>query len=185
MVVTPAVDLDDLFEWLARCEGRHGGDPVDILEHSLQCADRLAEVVPDDVELQLAGLTHDVGHILPGAHSRSGEHAAADQHGEAGAQFVAAVLGIGTARLVELHVPAKRYLVATDPTHASRLSEGSTTSLAAQGGPMDAREVAAFEADPDRTRAVALRRADEAAKDPGAATSTLHRWRATAEEWLG
>ena len=112
MVVTPAVDLDDLFEWLARCDGRDGGDPVDILAHSLQCADRLAEMAPDDVELQLAGLTHDVGHIVPGAHD------ADDLHGELGGRLVGTVLGSGVARLVELHVPAKRYLVATDPTYA-------------------------------------------------------------------
>ena len=179
MVVTPAVDLDDLFEWLARCDGRDGGDPVDILGHSLQCADRLAETAPEDVELQLAGLTHDVGHILPGAHD--GE----DLHAEVGGRFVADVLGSGVARLVELHVAAKRFLVATDRAHTSRLSAGSTHSLAIQGGPMDADEVAAFETDPHGTRAAMLRRADEAAKDPAAATSNLHRWRETAREWLG
>jgi predicted HD phosphohydrolase len=185
MFVTPAVDLDELFEWLARCDGRDGGDPVDILAHSLQCADRLAEAAPLDVELQLAGLTHDVGHILPGAHNLPGAHEAEDLHGEVGGGFVADVLGHGVARLVELHVPAKRYLVATDPAHAGRLTMGSTISLAAQGGPMDAQEVAAFEADPDGPRAVALRRADESAKDPHATTSTLDRWRETAEAWLG
>jgi predicted HD phosphohydrolase len=179
MVVTPAVDLDELFEWLTRCDGVDDGDPVDVLVHSLQCADRLAEMAPDDVELQLAGLTHDVGHVLPGAHERD------DRHGEIGGQFVGRVLGPDAARLVELHVAAKRYLVATDPGHANRLSSASTHSLAVQGGPMVAREVAAFEHDPLGPRAVVLRRADEAAKDPGAATSTLHRWRETAEAWLG
>jgi predicted HD phosphohydrolase len=179
MVVTPAVDLDDLFEWLSRCDGRDGGDPVDILVHSLQCADRLAATAPDDVELQLAGLTHDVGHIVAGAHDDD------DLHGEIGGRLVAGVLGGRVARLVELHVPAKRYLVATDPAYGGELSAGSTISLAFQGGPMDASEVAVFERDPLGPRAAILRRADEAAKDPGAVTSTLSRWRETAEEWLG
>jgi predicted HD phosphohydrolase len=179
MVVTPAVDLDDLFEWLARCDGRDGGDPVDILAHSLQCADRLAETAPDDVELQLAGLAHDVGHILPGAHDGD------DLHAEVGGRFVADVLGREVARLVELHVAAKRFLVATDPAHVSRLSAGSIDSLATQGGAMHPDEVVAFERDPVGTRAAMLRRADEAAKDPAAATRSLRHWRDTAEEWLG
>jgi predicted HD phosphohydrolase len=178
MVVTPAVDLDDLFEWLSRCDGRDGGDPVDILAHSLQCADRLARMAPDDVELQLAGLTHDVGHILPGAHDD-------DLHGELGGRLVGTVLGSRVATLVELHVPAKRYLVATDPAYGGELSAGSTISLALQGGPMDPGEAAAFEGDPLGPRAAILRRADEAAKAPGAATSTLSRWREMAEVWLG
>jgi predicted HD phosphohydrolase len=139
----------------------------------------LAERAPDDTELQLAGLTHDLGHVLAGAHD------GADLHGEAGARFVAALLGPDVARLVELHVPAKRYLVATDPGYGEVLSDGSSISLATQGGPMHPDEVAAFERDPLAGRAAVLRRADEAAKDPGAPTTSLDDWRSVVEDWIG
>ena len=46
------------------------------------------------------------------------------------------------------------------------LSAGSVASLERQGGPMDAAEVAAFEANPGWEDAVALRRWDDQAKVP-------------------
>ncbi|KMW57127.1 hypothetical protein AIOL_002087 [Candidatus Rhodobacter oscarellae] len=51
---------------------------------------------------------------------------------------------------VRYHVPAKRYLCATDPAYMDQLSDASVLSLGLQGGPMSADEVAAFEANPHR-----------------------------------
>lgn len=160
---------------LVECDGRldslgDDGDPIDILSHSLQCAFVLREQAPDDVELQVAGLVHDVGHVL-----RPGDAAA---HGDVAAAFVASVLGARVAALVALHVPAKRYLVATDPAYAASLSDGSTRSLALQGGLADADARARFEAEPFHADALRLRRADEAAKVVGRAVPGLDSWRA-------
>jgi predicted HD phosphohydrolase len=144
------------------------GDPVDVLDHGLQCAHELAAVAPDDAELQVAGLVHDLGHALDGRHALD--------HGEVGARHVGPLLGARVARLVALHVPAKRYLVAVDAAYAIGLSGGSTRSLELQGGPMTPGEVAAFGADPHAGDAATLRRADDAAKVVGRRVPGLERW---------
>ncbi len=141
---------------------------LSILNHGLQCADHLRRSYPDDTELQVAGLLHDVGHVLvPGDEPR---------HGSVGADFVRPVLGDRVAAIIEAHVPAKRYLVATDADYRGILSEGSVRTLVAQGGSMDAEEIAKFERTPHFTSALRLRRADESAKDPGAVPPPLTDW---------
>ena len=50
-----------------------------------------------------------------------------------------------SAEPVRLHVPAKRYLCATDPHYFAQLSPASVHTLKLQGGPMAAQEVARFE----------------------------------------
>ena len=136
------------------------------LDHGLQCAHQLRLVAPDDVGLQVAGLVHDIAHGLSviDAHDRHGEAAVID------------VLGPRIARLVGLHVAAKRYLVAIDPAYRARQSPVSVDTLALQGGEMSADEVRAFEAEPHAAAAVNLRRADEAAKVPGRDVPGLDAW---------
>ncbi|MGW1727895.1 HD domain-containing protein [Streptomyces sp. NPDC002306] len=174
--VDPVDSVDGLMALLADCEDSwdtpdRSGDPVDILDHGLQVAAVLAQRHPDDEELQVAGLVHDIGHhLLPGDEAGHGEHAGA---------AVAALLGPRTARLVALHIPAKRYLAATDPRLT--LSPESARTLGCQGGAMTEAEVAAFEADPDFEAAVALRRADDAGKVIGLRVPGLAHWRPAVE----
>src|SRR6201999_4161796 len=66
---------------------------------------------------------------------------------------------------VRLHVDAKRYLCATDPSYIHRLTPASQHSLSLQGGPMTPAEVAAFEARPHHRAAVQVRLWDDAGKD--------------------
>ncbi|MGV9677491.1 HD domain-containing protein [Nocardia sp. NPDC003482] len=170
----PLASVDELMTLLADCADAwdtpdRSGDPVDILDHDRQCAELLRRSHPEDEELQVAGLVHDIGHALvPGDDAGHGRH---------GADAVRGLLGPRVARLVELHVVAKRYLAATDSRHAAELSASSRRTLVAQGGPMTAAEIAAFEADPDFAAAVALRRADDAGKVVGLAVAPLERWR--------
>jgi predicted HD phosphohydrolase len=183
MSVVPASSLDEIFGLLTSSSGvfdgldGDDGDAIDILSHSLQAADRTAELASADIELQVAALVHDLGHRVPLAGD------VLDGHGEAGAALVRGVLGDDVARLVELHVPAKRYLVTTDGRYAALLSDASTTSQARQGGAMTPRERAAFEADPLAERAIVLRRADEAAKVDGRATTPLDTWQRRVHDW--
>jgi predicted HD phosphohydrolase len=136
------------------------------LDHGLQCAFDLQTLRPHDRELQLAGLVHDIGH-------RFGPD---ETHGALGAERVRGLLGDRVAGLVEAHVPAKRYLVATDASYRSRLSSESTRTLGVQGGPFGPDAVASFLSGPLAADAIALRRADEAAKVPGRAVPPLAHW---------
>jgi predicted HD phosphohydrolase len=163
--VTP----DALLELLARGTQHADEEALDVLDHSLQCAALLAERHPDDRELQLAGLVHDVGTIL-----RPDEPA---RHASTGAAAVAPLLGHRVAWLVSWHADAKRYLVTTDPEYRARLSARSIVTLEAQGGLMDDSEVAALAAAPDLEDLLELRRADDDAKVVGRTVPPLDTWR--------
>jgi predicted HD phosphohydrolase len=159
----PAASLDDVIEVLRSSASYDLTlDPSahhDLLDHSLQTAAVIRAGHPDDAELQVAGLLHDVGHVLPPFDDVV--------HGEVAADYLRPVLGDRVADLVRLHVPAKRYLASTDPGYRDLLDQGSTTSLERQGGDMDADERDAFEAEALYSDALTLRRADEAAKVAG------------------
>ncbi len=142
-------------------------------QHALQTADLLAAGRPDDLELQVAGLLHDVGHLLA-----PGDDVG---HGEAAAAAVAPVLGGRVADLVRLHVPAKRYLVTVEPSYRDVLAPDSTASLAGQGDTLSRREVEEFESERHAADAVVLRRADDGGKVPGRDVGDLARWRATVD----
>ncbi len=137
------------------------------LEHGLQCAAELKAAAPEDVELQAAGLLHDV------AYGQS----YAETHHRVGADALLDLFGKRVGQLVALHVDAKRYLVTTDPTYRSRLSPVSVETLALQGGVMSAEEIAAFEAEDHWRDGLKLRKADEAAKTPGRSVPGLDTWR--------
>lgn len=142
------------------------------LDHGLQCAYELLRARPADRALQVAGLVHDVGH-------RFGSDEA---HGRLGARHVRGALGDRVASVVEGHVPAKRYLVTVDPSYASVLSELSTHTLRAQGGPLSPAEAAAFESSPHFADSLALRQADDAAKVPGRRVPGLDYWAPIVED---
>jgi|SRR5436190_14103684 len=170
--------VGELLDLLASCEGFYDslgddGDPIPILDHSLQCAARVAERAPDDEELIVAGLVHDIGHRLQPGHPA--------EHGVIAADAVRGLLGPRVAALVELHVPAKRYLVTVDDGYRAVLSSGSTASLGRQGGKLSDAERAALERRPELADALTLRRADEAAKDRDAVVPGLDHWRPMVE----
>lgn len=166
--------VSQLVELLAICAQHDDGEGISILEQGLQCAYLLAQSHPSDVELQVAGLVHDVGWLEPGV---DGWELRADAaHDVVGGRRVEPVLGGHVARLVAGHVAAKRYLVTTDPMYREGLSARSVKTLLVQGDAMDAAEVAAFEVDPDHDDILALRRADEAAKEADAVVADLGAW---------
>ncbi|MFD3694930.1 HD domain-containing protein [Streptomyces sp. NPDC058646] len=168
--------VEELMELLHACRGAwdtpdRSGDPVDLHDHGLQTAALLRRARPADKELQIAGLLHDLGHVL-----RPGDDAG---HADRAAEALRALLGERVARLIRLHVPAKRYLAAVEPERA--LSPQSALTLRAQGGVMGGAEVRAFAADPDAEAAVTLRRADDAGKVPGLDAGTVEDWRPVLE----
>jgi gamma-butyrobetaine dioxygenase len=132
------------------------GEPVTIGVHMRQ-AGALAEAAAAAAPLVAAALLHDIGHLRQETDTR---------HGEAGARWLGQWFGEAVTEPVRLHVPAKRYLCATEPGYFGLLSAESVRTLSLQGGPMTAGEAAAFAALPHAVDAVAVRRWDDEAKDP-------------------
>jgi predicted HD phosphohydrolase len=145
-----------------------GEMPFTHLDHALQTAAVLRQQAPDDTELAVAGLVHDIGHLLPGVGDA--------EHAEAAGAAVRSALGERVAAVVGLHVQAKRYLVARQHAYAGELAADSVVSLALQGGPMSPDEQAAFERLPYAEDALALRRADESGKVDGLVVPGLGEW---------
>lgn len=152
--------IQDLFE-------RHGGDayfgePVTQAAHGLQAAHLARESGAPD-SLIVAALLHDIGHLIHGDESLA-DAGIDGRHEDLGADWLEAHFGPEVCDPVRLHVPAKRYLCATDPAYVSGLSPASITSLGLQGGPFTDAEVAAFDALPHAVAALQLRRWDDGAK---------------------
>jgi len=169
--------VDQLIE-LLRTKGtrQYGGERVSQCKHALQTA-VLAEQERAPPALIAAALLHDIGHLLHEEGEQPALRGIDDQHEAIGADYLLAAFGPAVAEPVRLHVPAKRYLCATDPGYFGCLSPGSVRSLALQGGPFTADEAAAFRALPFAEDAIRIRRWDEAAKVPGLVTPDLERYR--------
>ena len=167
------MNVDDLLALLSRGATVYDEPHVDALSHALQCGELLRGEHPDDVELAVAGLVHDVADVVdPNDHR---------DHDARGAALVEPLLGPRVARLVGAHVVAKRYLVATDARYRAELSARSIETLDEQGGALDLDACARLAADPNLDAILALRRADERAKDPTAAVPPLASWRPSLE----
>lgn len=152
-------ELAELVDGLAGLP--YGGEAVDQRQHALQCARRAAAAGAGD-DLVLAAALHDAGRAGPVRAQFPGL-----AHEAAGEAFARSRVGAAVGWLIGQHVPAKRYLVAVDAAYSGTLSPASVRSLRRQGGPMGAAEAERFGAHPRAGDAVALRRWDEAAKDPG------------------
>jgi predicted HD phosphohydrolase len=170
-----ATTLDDVVDLLYRAASFTAGEEVSVLDHGLQTADLLRRAFPRDVALQVAGLLHDIDHVL-GCHP--------SVHGELAAHYLDNVMSPEVVGLIRLHVPAKRYLVATDPDYRARLSAASELSLRAQGADLLDDELDELVLNPMWRRVVALRRADEQAKTHGVRFAPLSSWLAPLEQMV-
>ena len=168
--------LDELMLLLESGDGVFDEPEIDGLSHALQCGAILRDEHPDDPELAVAGLLHDIADIkYPNDHR---------DHAQVGADLVAPLFGPRVAHLIGSHVAAKRYLVATDETYRAQLSPRSIETLAMQGEDLDELAIARMAHDPDLPAILALRRADERAKDPHTKPSPLDSWRNLLEDCL-
>jgi [1-hydroxy-2-(trimethylamino)ethyl]phosphonate dioxygenase len=166
-----------------RATGRYGLSAVNQLQHALQAA-ALAERAGEPPAIIAAALLHDIGHMIHDLGDDPARAGIDDLHEERGAAWLSRHFGPDVVEPVRLHVPAKRYLCAIDPSYFSKLAEDSMRSLELQGGPMSDLEVAAFSLLPHAEAAVRLRRLDEAAKDPMAKTPALGHFMIYVEEML-
>lgn len=168
MAIVAFSHVDQLLQTLETLGEEPGEDVVPAKTHLLQTAELLAASHPDDPELVTAGLVHDIATAL-GYRDEA--------HERLGAQLVTPLFGARVGGLVAGHVDAKRYLVATEEAYRSVLSEDSTFSLREQGGAMHDSEISSFESRADWLAVLALRRADDAAKLPGARVRPVSEWR--------
>jgi phosphonate degradation associated HDIG domain protein len=161
----PALDI--IVGWLEQRGGAmYGGEAVTQLEHAMQCADR-ARSGGASPDLITAALLHDLGHLADTGDDRK------QPHGEFAATLLQDMFPPAVTEPVRLHVDAKRYLCAVDPTYRDGLSPASQQSLEWQGGPFSREMAAAFIGLPFAADAVRLRRWDDEAKIPGVATPPL------------
>jgi len=156
-----------------------GDEPVSALDHALQCAARARAARAVD-EVVLAALLHDVGHLLSDAEETPFSH-----HGLWAARFLRPFVPPRVAWLVEHHVLAKRYLCTVDRAYAESLSLGSTRSWIRQGGALDRETQQELEGQPWLADALAVRRWDEEAKEPGAIVPALSAYRDLLEACFG
>jgi predicted HD phosphohydrolase len=120
--------------------------------------------------LVAAALLHDIGHYTSEFGPLSDESHDDNFHDEAGARVLEGFFPPVVIECVRLHVAAKRYLCATDPSYHGKLSAASIHTLGLQGGPMNEAEVAEFRRNRHFKEAVRVRLWDEGGKDPDLAT---------------
>jgi phosphonate degradation associated HDIG domain protein len=173
MIMSPVDAIAELFTSEGAAD--YLGEPVTVAEHLLQAGAR-AQAAGAPPALVAAALLHDVGH-LRGADARadgidlSGRALMTgtdNNHGDRGAVWLAQWFPVSVSEPVRLHVAAKRYLCATEPSYFGQLSEASVYTLSVQGGPMTDAQALEFEREPHAADAIAVRRWDDQAKDPSA-----------------
>lgn len=173
-----AIDsVDTVFESLAAGGGSaYFGEPVTVLEHSLQAA-WFVDCKGGGRALTAAALLHDLGHLM---HSE-GEDAATrgldTRHEELAAEALQNRLPAAVLEPIRLHVAAKRYLCLVDSRYMAALSPASAESLRLQGGPMTREQAEAFLELPHARDSISLRHADDAAKVQGLAVPSLETYR--------
>jgi len=163
----------DLIAGLFAGEGMRSylGEDVSLATHMLQ-AGALAERSSAPGHLVAAAVLHDVGHFEEiGRRAADGQppEQADRRHEAAGADWLSQWFPEAVTEPVRLHVMAKRYLCAVEPDYLAGLSPASIRTLVLQGGVLSEAAARGFERVPHARAAIAVRRWDEAAKDPAVA----------------
>jgi [1-hydroxy-2-(trimethylamino)ethyl]phosphonate dioxygenase len=156
------------------------GESVSMTEHALQAA-HFARTAGAPNGLVVAALLHDIGHLVEEVPSDLADWTFDAHHERVGSDWLARRFRPEVSEPVRLHVPAKRYLLATDPAYFAKLSPASVVTLKLQGGPMAPHEVAQFETERFYKDAVRVRQWDDQGKVAGLKTPDLSDYRAFIE----
>jgi predicted HD phosphohydrolase len=136
------------------------------LDHGLQTAYELEIMSPNDKELQLSGLLHDIAHQQ--CHIRD--------HEQYGAHMLEKIMPYRVRELIAQHANAKRYLVTVNKSYYDKLTPVSKASFEDQGGLMSDEEVSNFDKHEFRDDLIKVRIADDLAKTPGRIVPDLDYW---------
>jgi len=141
------------------------GEPVSQMEHMCQAA-QLAEAEGYDDEVILAAFFHDIGHLCEHVlETNQMDGYGVMDHESLGSQYLREKgFSDKIARLVESHVPAKRYLTFKYPEYFNKLSNASKITLEKQGGRMNDAEAKQFESDNLYLLFIKIREWDDKAK---------------------
>ena len=176
--------VDALFNYMEVQGQSFYDEVVTQLEHALQCA-ALAQQNDAGPTLITSALLHDLGHFILDEHNADKAFLATDlNHEEIGARYLEPFFPEAVTTPIRLHVPAKRYLCATDASYHDGLSEASKRSLIVQGGAMSDGEREAFEQIPHFEDALMLRRWDDLSKVKGLEIAGLETYRDTVQQCL-
>lgn len=154
------------------------GEAITQKEHALQSALLAEQNDPNDHEMIVAALLHDIGQLTyPDPNSAA--HGINNRHEDLGYAFLLPLFGKRVATCVLNHVIAKRYLVCEDPTYLENLSPASQHSLNLQGGPFvkGSDEYLAFQAGPYFQESLRLRTYDDHAKKIDCNTKSLESYK--------
>jgi phosphonate degradation associated HDIG domain protein len=183
--VRTAASVEEVLALYERFGGSTYDEVLSQRAHAEQSAALAREAGATD-EVVVAALLHDVGHLLEMATGDGARDPAVDhRHEVVGAAWLASLFGPSVTGPIALHVRAKRYLCAVEPTYHDGLSAGSVASLKRQGGPLSSREVAGFESNPGSEGAVALRRWDDEAKVRDLEVPPISSYRTVLESMAG
>lgn len=163
----------------------YDGEPVTQTSHMVQCA-MLAMQANADQELVLGAFLHDIGHLI--GHKQKAvdmQGFGAVNHEAIGAEYLRKhQFGERICAVVEGHVAAKRYLVATNKSYAEKLSSASRETLRWQGGAMNEEEVNRFEQHRYYKEIIQVRLWDEEAKDSSAVLLPMSLFKNFIEDYL-
>src|SRR5579864_660608 len=95
------------------------GERVSMTEHGLQAA-HFAELEGAPEPLVLAALLHDIGHLIEPQPDALEDWTLDAHHEVSGARWLARHFDAAISETVRLHVPAKRYLCATDADYMTQ-----------------------------------------------------------------
>jgi [1-hydroxy-2-(trimethylamino)ethyl]phosphonate dioxygenase len=177
--------MASVFDEIDRLFAEHGdesyfGEQVSMTQHALQAA-HFAREQGARHSVVVAALLHDIGHLLEPPPAELADWRVDAEHERLGERWLAGRFGAPIAAPVGLHVAAKRYLCATDPSYFGKLSAASVRTLELQGGPMSAPEAREFARRPGVVEAMQVRRCDDQGKIHGLAVPPLEAYRALIE----